>query len=694
MRYVKVNVADKSRGRDTYTYEQACDIVSNGGTIGFVLEDNMYLLDLDAQDEGGKFVAEYIIKQYPDIVAFKTPKAGGYHFLFRSPVKIKAGVGFTSIFGYPIDIKRASGHAILPDNFPAREYVNGCVDVHSFDEKMQNYQVFITPQELRLLIPYSKDVKDVIDLAHLRQGERNDTIFRWLARWGRFRGAKELERYAAVIAKIADFPLKEVMNSIKSIDRYIQEDEERIEEEEIEGNIVGKDLLDLSVNVMDYIARSNIIQYDICTGLYHTTLRLAHKDMLSQLEMWNYFRIYFKDRARYWTQNKDGETKLKPVSDIDLRSIFDFISQHCQYNSRVDVYNAIPQWDGTYRIKHFLKTYFDCDAPAQFFLLLMTAIVGKLKEPDKCYCPFFFDMCGNKGTGKTLLFKRLLGEKYFTTIIPSQREDDVCTNIYSKNAVIALDDECLLTQGKGFTVWSEDKLKSFVTLSEDVFARKFQNVEYHPRGFVLCRTSNFVRSATDTDERRQIIFESRLPARKCLIYDLPQEYFDQMLAEAKYYYERHGIYKLTEDDWAMIAEQQAEYIDTENIYTAEINEFLHDVFVGINKEDRKYYEVIYKEKKMYVTTWDFYTKWKLDKHPYQNPMMGGMFWKNIRTVAQKTGMVEQANKRMKVGSSLQVHAAILYPDVFNSASRGVKLVRDNYQAQTDDLPDVPDDLEY
>lgn len=694
MQYVRVNANDKSRGRDTYSYEKAYDIVSNGGTVGFILEDNMYLLDLDAQDEGGKYVADYIIKNYPDIIAFKTPKAGGYHFLFRSPVKIKAGVGFTSIFGYPIDIKRASGHAILPDNFPGREYVNGCVDIQSFDLAMKDYSVFITPQELRLLIPYSKDVRDVIDLAHLQQGERNDSIFRWLARWGRFRGATELERYAAVISKIAGFPLKEIMNSIKSIDRYIQEDEERIEEEEIEGNIVGKDLLDLSVNVMDYIARSNIIQYDICTGLYHTTLRLAHKDMLSQLEMWNYFRIYFKDRARYWTKNKDGETKLKPVSDVDLRSIFDFVSQHCQFNSRLNVYNEIPEWDGEMRIDMFLKLYFDCDAPSQFFLLLMTAIVGKLKEPDKCYCPFFFDLCGNKGTGKTLLFRRLLGERFFTTIIPSQREDDVCTNIYSKNAVIALDDECLLTQGKGFSVWSEDKLKAFVTLSEDVFARKFQNVEYHPRGFVLCRTSNFVKSATDTDERRQIIFESKLPPRECRILDLPPEFWQQMLAEAKVYYEMHGIYKLTEKDWEMIANQQAEYIDTENIFTAEINEFLHDTFVEINKESGKYYITLYRDGKTYITTWEQYTRWKLDKHPYQNPMSGALFWKNIRTVSQKSGCVEQSSKRTRIAGSAPTLVAILHPDVFNRDERSVRLVRENYQAQVDNYPDVPDDLEY
>lgn len=965
VRYVLVNVEDKSRGADVFDYTQALIHRDSGRTIGFVLEENLYLLDLDATVPQGKFVADYIIGQYPDIICFKTPKAGGYHFLFKSPANIKCGVGFMTIFGFPIDIKKARGHAILPDNFPGRSYVNGCKNLETFNEVMQDYNVFLTPQELRDLIPYGKDVKNPVDLTSLVQGERNETIFRWLARWGRGRGVTQLENYAKVISQISGFSYKEIQNSIKSIHRYMDEDNEPIEEEEIEGLILGKNLLDLAINVVDYIKRSGLMSYDICTGNYTCSLRLADKNLMSQVDMYNYFRLYFKDKVRYWYKNEEGKTVLKPVSELDLKNIFELVTKQCTYNSRLKVYEEIPKWDGIPRINTFLKLYMDCNAKPEFFLLLMTALVGKLKEPDKCYVPFFFDMCGNKGClrgktpisikkengrvctktlktlfkmqqsgerffiktlneethtleytigrvvyngrkptykvsfengksvsgtkdhmfytqngwkelkdltigddvltktitknkqqrtdvkeifvmyhpsaalkqiydkkigkvysyfrvpehraiyeahknnmtldeykdalndltgtrsqnmwfipdgmcvhhknhdyhdnrienlelmstiehdrlhgkqrktlycdeytkvvgikrcygnsnigtteqdvydincvgnhnyfangvlvhncGKTLLFKRLMGEKFMTTIVPSQREDDICTNIYSKGALIALDDECLLTQGKGFSVWTEDKLKAFVTQSEDVFARKFQNVEYHPRGFVLCRTSNFVKSATDTDERRQIIFESNLPPRECRIKPdrLSDRYFEQMRAEAKEYYEKNGLYQLKPEDWRAIEIQQSEYVDDENIFISETKEYLFEVFNHIKLNDNKYYSNLIMRPEETVVTWETYRKWVMDKNAYGKPMSGALFWKNIRSIGQKTGIVKPLMGRLSVFGIGQASAAAVYVKEYDRLVDGKKIApipKDKYDESIDE-DEIPD-MEY
>lgn len=688
MRYVLVN-EDKSRGAETFDLTQAKIARDNGKTIGFILEENLYLLDLDATVSQGKFVSDYIISKYPDIVCFKTPKAGGYHFFFKSPVNIKCGVGFTTIFGFPIDIKKARGHAILPDNFPGRSYINGCKDLESFDSVMRDYNVFITPQELRELLPYGKDVTNPVDLTKLVEGTRNETIFRWLARWGRGRGVTQLENYAKVISQISGFSFKEIQNSIKSIERYMTEDNEPIDEEEIEGYILGKDLFDLAVRVMDYIKKSGLIAYDICTGNYKCSLRLAHDDVLNQPDMYNYFRLYFKDKVRYWYKNEDGKTILKPVSELDIKNIFELISKQCTYNSRISVYESIPAWDGIPRISTFLKLYLDCDANPNFFLMLMTGLVGKLKEPEKCYVPFFFDVCGNKGVGKSLLFQRLMGKQYVTTIVPSQREDDVCTNIYSKGALIALDDECLLTQGKGFSVWSEDKLKSFVTLSEDVFARKFQNVEYHPRGFILCRTSNFVKSATDADERRQIIFESHLAPRDCRIKpnQLSERYFEQMRAEAKDYYEKNGLYQLTSADWEAIERQQADYIDDENIYIDQVKQFIGEVCNNIKLKSKKYYM---EHQGGYIITWNLYSDWLSNRNSYEKPMSGALFWKNIRAIGQKTGIVRPIMGKLRIGTATNIQAANVYVDKYEKVVGATPASRERYEdmLNEDDIPDM------
>lgn len=657
MQYVKVDIASKARGRDTLLFADAENVVREGGSVGFILENNLYLLDLDATVPEAKFVADYIISRYPDIIVFKTPKAGGYHFLFRSPSDIKAGVGFMTIFGFPMDIKKARGHAILPDNFPGRSYYNGCTDITSFEERMKDYGVFISPQELRALIPYAKEVFNVVDLTALPEGTRNDTIFKWLCRWARFRGATELNRYAPVISKIAHFSLKEIQNAIKSIDRYVAaENVDMIEEEELGDLVVGKDLLELSVHMLDYIRRTGVMKYDICTGNYSTTLQLAHDKLLSQLDMWNYFRIYFKDHAKYKLPDKNGELKLAPVNDVDLRTIFDFISKHITFNSRLKDYEAIPEWDGQKRIDSFMKDFYDCDANPNFFRLLMTSLVGKMKDPAGCYVPFFFDLVGAKGTGKSLLFRRLLGERYYTTIIPSQREDDVCVNIYSKGAVIAVDDECILTQGKGFNVWSEDKLKNFVTLAEDTFARKFQNVEYHPRGFVLCRTSNYIKTATDTDERRQIIFESGLPPRECRILKLPEDFFVQLRAEAKAYYEKYGVYKLTPEDWSAVEAQQIDYIDEDNKFVCDIKDFLASAFEDYKARNERWYSN--KPGGAFVT-WQHYKNWYEFKNGRTDPMSGMLFWKNMRIVAQKSRYIDIPARRACVAGKPQQIAFLL-----------------------------------
>lgn len=694
MQFVKIDPNDKSRGKDVFGSDACLNIVSDGGTVGFILEENMYILDLDATTQRAAYVAEYIISKYPNIVAFKTPKAGGYHFLFRSPAPIKAGVGFMTIFGFTIDIKKARGHGILPDNCPGRTYVNGCHDAKSFIETMENYDVFLSPQELRDLIPYSHNVKDPINFVDLPEGTRNEAIFKWLCRWARFRGAKELDDYAQVIAKIAQFPLKEIRNSIKSINKYMNVDD-AIDEQEIEGIIVGRDLHDVTCNVISYIKRTRHVEYDICTGNYVTNLKMSHKEALSQREMWTYFRIYYKDKIRYWRENKDREMIYVPLSEEDLKSIFDAISMHCTINSRIGDYDAIPAWDGVSRISTFLKQYYDCDARPTFFWLFMTSIVGKLKDPENCYVPFFFDLVGEKGTGKSLFFNRILGPKYSIHVEVGSRAEDLLVSIYSKGAVIAVDDECKLTDGKGFNVWSEDKLKAFVTEQEDVFSRKYQNVERHPRGFVLCRTSNQVRGATDADERRQIIFHSKLEARDCRILPdkVPNEFFRQLLAEAKDYYEKNGVYKLTDEDWKAVAEQQAEYTDDENKFACELNKFLSDIFEDIKHDRHVYCSKKRVDDACYVTTWNHYNAWVEDKKAYGEPMSGKFFWKNIRAIEQKTGIVKTTSSRVRVGTMAMVQPALLYPQTYDNLMNYKEEANVAVKKERQEFAELPD-MEY
>lgn len=654
MDYVKV-FANKSRDKVTFGSDVAKAFISAGQTVGFVMPKDMYILDLDSTSPRAKYIADYIIQRYPQMIVFKTPKAGGYHFIFKSESGIKAGTGFVTIFGCTVDIKRGNTHGILPDNFAGREYYNGVMSFDEFNKVIDDYNLWLSAQELRDLIPYTRDTMLPLDLTNLTTGTRNDTVFHWLMRWKKFKNVEDLNKYTRVISQLTNFSEKEITNSAKSCERYAIEDEQTeqtpILEAEIDRVITGKTLDELAVKTMDFLQKTKLIQFDICTGCYKTTLTLAHKDVMSQRDMWELFRVYFKDRIRYASKDREsGELRLKPISDLDLKSIFAFISNHCTYNSRAKMYEDIPAWDGKERIKEFLKMFYDCDANPNFFMLFMTAVVGKMKEPDKCYVPFFFDFCGEKGVGKSLMFKRILGNDLCIEIQLASREEDLCSAIYGKGAIIAVDDECHISEK-----WSDDRFKNFVTLDEDVFSRKFQDIERHKRAFVMCRTSNHVKSATDTDERRQIIFESKLPANTCRIwYDqVPETYFVQLRAEAKAYYEANGIYKLTREDWEEVHRQQGYYIDDENSFAQSMYVFINAIYDDVYAELYQYCYYIpeknYPPEQAHIfVSWKHYAKWHNATHQPGLPMTGPAFWKNVRIASQKTKVLQGNMRRLLV----------------------------------------------
>ena len=211
----------------------------------------------------------------------------------------------------------------------------------------------------------------------------------------------------------------------------------------------------------------------------------------------------------------------------------------------------------------------------------MTSVIGKIKEPGKCYVPYFFDFVGNKGIGKTVFSKRLLGKYAKEVRMQGSRKDDLLVEIYGSNLVIAIDDEntWVSNDGKDKNKFTYDEFKSFITTSVDTFSRKFAQPESHERSFVLVRTSNSVKQVWSTDERRQIIFESPLKEKECYIWkdNLDDNFFLQMLAEAKEYYEKNGLYKLDKEDDVAIKKQNLAYYNSETIEFLELLNFIKDM---------------------------------------------------------------------------------------------------------------------
>lgn len=326
----------------------------------------------------------------------------------------------------------------------------------------------------------------------------------------------------------------------------------------LEGKKVGAgSIAELTSQLVGLCQTNSLFIRDTVTGLYKTVF--ARKPLIEAYQAEIMFETHFWDKlaiktVSFSTDKETGEqlkkTRYREIKPNELKLLWRNIGLYSTFNSRKEYYDSIPEWDGVPRIATFMKKYFECDINPNFFLLFMTAIVAKF-SPRNDYCPYFFDIVSkSKGIGKSFLCRRLVPSKYVGFLSMNTRsKDDFFVNAYDGNNVLVVDDECTWV-GKGLGKIDMEQFKTLVTTPQDKFSRKFQNPELHDRSFLIVRTCNDVNQVYATNERRQIIFECHLPEQECRIKeeDLPDEFFDQMLAEAKAYYEKHGIYKLTDRD--------------------------------------------------------------------------------------------------------------------------------------------------
>lgn len=315
---------------------------------------------------------------------------------------------------------------------------------------------------------------------------------------------------------------------------------------------------ELSAKVLELCKENRLFERDTITGLFRSVF--SKKPLISAERAEMIFDLHFCDRlaiktTSYKTDKETDEqvrhTTYRGIKPQELKLMWKSVATYCTFNSRKEFYDNIPQWDGQERIATFMKKYFECDTNPNFFLLLMTCLVAKF-SPRNDYCPYFFDIVAkSKGIGKSLLCRRLLGGQYcgFLSFAVGRR-DDFYVNAYDGNNAIVVDDECTwVSNNKQSGKITTDEMKTLVSAPVDKFSRKFGQPEEHQRSFIIMRTSNDVNQVYSTNERRQIIFECHLPEQECRILDLPDEFFRQMLAEAKAYYRKHhGVYQLTDSD--------------------------------------------------------------------------------------------------------------------------------------------------
>ena len=408
----------------------------------------------------------------------------------------------------------------------------------------------------------------------------------------------------------------------------------------LEGKKVGAgSIAELTSQLVSLCQNNTLFVRDTVTGLYKSIF--ARKPLISEHQAETMFETHFWDKLAiktisYATDKQSGETirntKYREIKPQELKLLWRNIGLYSTFNSRKEFYDAIPEWDGTERIATFMKKYFECDTNPNFFLLLMTSIVAKF-SPRNDYCPYFFDIVSkSKGIGKSFLCRRLIPSKYCGFLTMATRsKDDFYVNAYDGNNVLVVDDECTWV-GKGAGKIDMEQFKTLVTNPQDKFSRKFQDPELHDRSFIIVRTCNDVNQVYATNERRQIIFECHLKEQECRIKesDLPDSFFEQMLAEAKAYYVKNGIYKLTDNDKIEVKESNLNNYNWETAENYIILSYIQAIRSepdkwGVKLVAQKYRDKKWGSHKGYCDYCDF---------RHKTPLPSRSFWRSITALCE------------------------------------------------------------
>lgn len=264
--------------------------------------------------------------------------------------------------------------------------------------------------------------------------------------------------------------------------------------------------------------------------------------------------------------------------------LYDAISMTASQHVFSSVYDWVESksWDGEKRLWDIGSKVFGVDDPAvnRAIGIWIINLVGGAYGVDTGKFQYTLDIIGNQGTGKTSFLKRL-GDIYYTDQFMSfTKKDDF--EIMMKNLIVN-DDEMQVTE------FSKDKIfKKFVSTSEFSYRPAYgRNNVTKKRHFVIARTTNDSSYLTDIGGNRRIIPVILNDAKiKTPAYELTDDWYENVLGEAKEYYIDHAINTIDDINQEMNTISFAKVTDNLNIF-AEVNDTIMNVldtqYFGIEK---------------------------------------------------------------------------------------------------------------
>ena len=147
------------------------------------------------------------------------------------------------------------------------------------------------------------------------------------------------------------------------------------------------------------------------------------------------------------------------------------------------------------------------------------------------------------------------------------------------------------------------------------------------------------------------------------MFNYDQNFYDQVLAEAKAYLEKNGVYKLDNEDWESVREQQTLYLNTESTRYRVVENFIN---LQINRIKLHSPELTLKRNcGYYYFTWnDFFDYWTKELHRSEDSVMvGSLFWKLVDSYRLKTHKVMRDTIYERGRKNKTIIAQVIVDDV-------------------------------
>lgn len=277
-----------------------------------------------------------------------------------------------------------------------------------------------------------------------------------------------------------------------------------------------------------------------------------------------------------------------------------------QKNEVLEYFESLT-WDGVERLENFMYDFFKVAKNPFTKVAFKHWLVGAVRRIYKAGAPMdlLLVIKGEQGIGKSLFFKKL-ATRDFNNAGKHLYSDTKIDFDHAKDSYEQLEGVWIYEWKElaGMNMSEQESIKAFIDKTEDKFRRSYgrRNVEIKRRVAFGGSTNDSKPLRDRTGNRRFLVMESGNKRQECYIKDVSKfsnEYKDQLIAEAIYYY-KQGFDPL---EWT---DEELEWWDKTNDVNLAENDYVGIIDNYLNmKKPKNWYSMSMEQMQDYMQNYDF-----------------------------------------------------------------------------------------